>query len=162
MRRLLIVGCSATKDPAPGFMPALDRYRGAYYQMIRQVPAGELPEIVILSAQFGFIPSDGLIRDYNRRLTKARVAELLKGDRAAELLLILSRDPDEDPVVIDEVCIAAGWLYRQLVDQVLGELERAKVIEIRRRVYTSGGIGTQRSQLKAWLAKGVASGLERD
>lgn len=111
MKRLLIVGCSATKDPVPGLLPALDRYRGAYYQMIRQVPAGELPEIVILSAEFGFIPSGEAIPDYDRRLTKVRAAELLP---AAPLQFF--RALSGPGTYYPEICVAAGWLYRQVID----------------------------------------------
>ena len=146
MKRLLIVGCSATKDPAAGLLPALDRYRGAYYQMIRQVPADELPEIVILSAELGFIRSDAMIPDYDRRLTKVRAAELLPGApvQFADALRLGCYH-------YDEILVAAGWIYRQVIDVALDAMENKRGFPFYRRAHTTGGIGTQRGQLKLWL-----------
>lgn len=142
--RLLIVGCSATKDQRRGEIPALQRYTGAYYQMIKGY-AGEMPEIIILSAEYGFIRADKPIPDYDRIMDKARAAELLPGaGRSLSALL--------EEVNYDEVFVAAGQHYRTVIMPALRDL-RGYGFKIGHTICVRGGIGEQRSQLKAWLEK---------
>jgi hypothetical protein len=143
--RLLIVACSGTKSDQPGEMPAIDRYTGAYYQMIKN-HQGPLPEIVILSAKYGFIRANELIPDYNQLMTKERASELMKDTHRFGSVL--------NYCDYDEVFVAAGRDYRAVINVTFAGLWRTG-IKIEQTTWVSGGIGTQRSQLKAWLAKGA-------
>ena len=146
MRRLLIVGCSETKDHTPGEIPALSRYTGAYFQMIKTATE-PLPEIVILSAEYGFLRSHWPISDYSRRMDKACAAELLSDlAGATPLSIVLASEK------YDEVLVAAGELYRTTINESLASLQARGTFKFDVVRSTRGGIGEQRSQLKAWLA----------
>ncbi|NRP76121.1 hypothetical protein ILFOPFJJ_07045 [Ensifer psoraleae] len=68
--RLLILGCSATKRPDPGYMPAIYRYDGALWQTLRVTdPRGSTAWVAFLSAHYGFQDAAVPIADYNARLT---------------------------------------------------------------------------------------------
>ena len=79
MTRLLILGCSQRKRPDPGLLPAIERYDGPPYRVLRrylrQEPSAP-PTVYILSAEFGLIPSDQPIPYYDRRMTVQRAQEL--------------------------------------------------------------------------------------
>jgi hypothetical protein len=141
-RRLLVVACSATKSNAAGEMPAIERYNGAYYQMVKG-HQGELPEIVILSAEHGFIRADTPIQDYDRMMDKARAAELLPN---AHHHLGAALEHEQ----YDEVLIAAGKAYR---DVIFPAFRALRGVTTRHMTWVQGGIGAQRSQLKKWLSK---------
>ena len=72
--RLLILGCSQKKRPDSGLLPALTRYDGPMFRVLRKF-LRECPgeaqglEIYILSAEFGLIPASQPIPNYDRRMT---------------------------------------------------------------------------------------------
>lgn len=75
--QLLIVGASPTTRHHPDPMPAIERYDGAVYRFLRRTRcAWPGTAILILSAEYGLIPADQLIRDDGRRMTRERGAEL--------------------------------------------------------------------------------------
>src|SRR5947209_5490454 len=82
MTRLLIVACSRCKKPAVEQLPAIERYDGPAFRVLRkylrerQVSA---PKILILSAKYGLIDSAKLIRDYDYRLTPTTAQKLRPG-----------------------------------------------------------------------------------
>ena len=59
--RLLILSCSQRKAPAKGRLPAIDRYDGPAFRVLRKYlregPA-EVPTVLILSAKYGLIESE--------------------------------------------------------------------------------------------------------
>jgi hypothetical protein len=61
MRRLLILACSQRKNPARGKLPAIDRYDGPAFRVLRKYSrdsAANLPTVLILSAKHGLIAAD--------------------------------------------------------------------------------------------------------
>lgn len=140
--KLLIISCSSKKNTTPGVLPAVDRYRpGAYYQILHGVPRDQWPEIIVLSARYGFIQGNHPIPDYDQKMT-SKVASELQQDRFS--LLKLKRMIPSD---CDDVLICAGKLYRRVVMPHLAQLFRPET----QITSVYGGIGSQRSQLKAWL-----------
>ena len=139
-KNLLILGCSATKNHQTGPMPAARRYRGAYYQILHNVPGNKWPEIVILSAKLGFIRGEDLIEDYDLLLDKARSQELCEDETQRSTLLSLLSSEYEN------VFVAAGSLYRSVITRHLPQNLSALAR------HATGGIGMQRKQLKIWLA----------
>ncbi len=80
-RRCLIVGCSRTKVDTSERLPAIQRYNGPAYRVIRRFlreapAAGESLDIFILSAEFGLITADTKIPAYDRLMTESRADEL--------------------------------------------------------------------------------------
>jgi hypothetical protein len=69
VKRLLLIACSATKQPDPELLPALDRYQGTWFKVLhgyrRAHPQeAQTLDVWILSAEFGFIAAPTPIPDY--------------------------------------------------------------------------------------------------
>jgi hypothetical protein len=80
-RRCLILGCSRTKVDTSERLPAIQRYNGPAYRVIRRFlreasSASESLDIFILSAEFGLITADTRIPAYDRLMTVSRADEL--------------------------------------------------------------------------------------
>ena len=83
MKRLVILSWSQRKVQDKFLMPAMDRYDGPAYKIVRKylgaVPdARTYDEFLILSAEFGLIPDSRRIPYYDRRMTVERAEELHK------------------------------------------------------------------------------------
>lgn len=79
--RLLILSCSRRKRAGSRLLPALERYDGPAFQVLRKFiidcPATALKlDIRILSAKFGLIPADRLIPCYDQPMTINRATAL--------------------------------------------------------------------------------------
>lgn len=139
MTRLLIIACSAKKRPDAGAMPAIERYDGPWYRTLRRYRAmgGPMPDVWILSGEFGLIHGTTPIPDYNRLMTASRAAMLDQQIRDA-----LSRAMRPE---VDEVFICAGVVY-------VHTLLRHRDVFGGRSVHVApGGIGTKMGHLKRWL-----------
>lgn len=79
MRRLLVLSCSRRKRSDPGLLPAIERYDGPPFRVLRrylrQQPA-DPPDVYILSAEFGLMHGDRPIPYYDRLMTPQRAREL--------------------------------------------------------------------------------------
>jgi hypothetical protein len=80
MHRLLILACSQRKDGAAGVMPAIDRYDGPAFRVLRKFlleSPEHAPRVLILSARYGLIDSDHRIPEYDCRMSPT-IAERLR------------------------------------------------------------------------------------
>jgi Family of unknown function (DUF6884) len=80
-RRLLILGCSQRKCPNPEPLPALERYDGPAFRVLRKFlrdspGEAQLVDILVLSAEFGLLSAHQAIPNYDRRMTPQRASEL--------------------------------------------------------------------------------------
>ncbi len=104
-RRLLVLACSARKQKDAGLWPAIDRYDGPAFRVLRKALADTVdpPDVLILSARYGLIPCDREIPGYDRRLTSGdadalrpgvlrALGDALAGGAYAEVGLCLGRD----------------------------------------------------------------------
>lgn len=72
-KQLLVLGCSQTKRETDGLLPAIDRYNGSSYRVLRnflrerQWPAKL--SVAILSAKYGLVGGFTGIEDYDERMT---------------------------------------------------------------------------------------------
>nr|WP_275974366.1 DUF6884 domain-containing protein [Argonema galeatum] len=132
---MLIVACSQRKRSDADLLPAIERYDGPVFRLLRRFlrkqPAAPL-DIYILSAKFGLISSEYLIPDYDRRMTKthsrqlqpeviAKFEEILNVKSYQKLCLCLGRDYflalDKYDILIKSglsVRIATGSLGKKL------------------------------------------------
>lgn len=81
-RRLLILSCSQSKIQGSTLLPALARYDGPKFRLVRKfqrdcVAEASLLDIYVLSAKYGLIPASKPIQFYDRRLSHARIAVLM-------------------------------------------------------------------------------------
>lgn len=141
-RCLLIVACSYRKRKDISLLPALDRYDGPAFRVLRrflqQHPLASL-HICILSAEFGLISHERLIPDYDRRMTPQRSQEL-KPSVLAELKHILSTGSYQ------KLFICVGKDYRSALDGHEELVPPEVTVEI-----ATGGLGKKLAQLHDWL-----------
>lgn len=80
---LLIMGCSKRKRPDSALLPALERYDGPLFRVLRKYlrsPESQQRYLhtYVLSAQFGLIPASLPIPNYDCRMTRQRAIELME------------------------------------------------------------------------------------
>lgn len=140
--RLLILSCSTTKRTTEGELPALTRYDGPAYRVLRKalrdLPQKDHPRIAILSARFGLIASDTPIPWYDCRMTPERAAVLMP---AVQRDLHAWLHPD-----VTDIFITLGRAYRPVLgDMPLGEWHITEA---------QGSIGMRLGQIRRWLHEG--------
>jgi hypothetical protein len=134
---MLILACSRRKRSDEELLPAVERYDGPAFRVLRRFVrerSSEAPEILILSAEHGLIPHDLPIPNYNRTMTRARALQLrphvvqrlghVLGVRHYQRVLVLAGrtylealgTPDYLFADEMEVRIGAGSLGRRLAD----------------------------------------------
>ena len=79
--RLLILGCSKKKNPAPGEIPVLERYKGPIFGVVnkylRKNPEqAQSLDIYILSARFGLIAAETEIPNYDQKINPEQAQAL--------------------------------------------------------------------------------------
>jgi hypothetical protein len=148
--RSLILSCSASKSTAAEPLPALERYRGPAFTVVRRYlrahPAALTIDlqIGILSAEYGLIGPDTLIPPYNRRMTRGRAVVLqphviavlrdwLAPQKSVRIFMMLGKDYQPAVEPLD------AWLPGEVVEMVVA----------------AGGSGRKQQQLARWL-DGVA------
>ena len=143
MNRLLIISCSQRKVKSPELLPAIDRYDGPTYQILRKFHNEKgLPQnldIRIISSLYGLIRSNTPIRDYDLRMTDERADQITLAIQN-ELNALLKMPPR-----FCQVFIHLGKTYRCTLDGVHWGL--ISTLE------ASGGIGEKNAQMKVWLEK---------
>ena len=154
---LLILSCSATKRGLPGLMPAVYRYDGPAYRVLRASgwPGSDGPHVrvVILSAYHGPLDPFTPIEDYDVKMDGDRAQVLSQFWPLGKRLLGLLDHPTS------EVFVFGGALYREVIQAwgAAGPFEHVPG-EV---AYSDGGIGTQLGQLTRWLeARNAAFRLE--
>lgn len=107
MSRCLILGCSRTKINNPEEIPALNRYDGPTFKVVRRFLADKSHDdkdidIYILSAAFGLIHSSTPISDYDLKMTPdiaytlqpkvLSMFEIISKSKYSEIFILLSKD----------------------------------------------------------------------
>ena len=108
-RRLLLLGCSATKWRDPGDLPALDRYDGPVFRVVRQRrrEGRRLPLMLILSAAYGLIGPQNPVTYYDQRLDDQTAAMWSANPPGRELFR-------RAYLAAGDVFTVAGWNYLQV------------------------------------------------
>jgi len=146
LSRLLLLSCSQRKKFNEGLLPAIDRYDGpAYYVLRRYLRQNSTlsVDVRILSAKYGLIPANYYLPYYDRRITKEQshklhhqvITELetiLSSKSYTNLLICLGRDYleaiyDYEAIIPDglSVQVATGGIGRKLsvlYDWLYGDL----------------------------------------
>lgn len=80
--QLLILGCSARKHPVDGPLPALTRYDGPHYRVLRSFLRKNVwptnLSLGVLSAEYGLIGGLAPIANYDQRMSRERAIDLLQ------------------------------------------------------------------------------------
>jgi hypothetical protein len=142
MKSLLILACSERKRPDAALIPAIERYEGPAFRVVRkfrrETPRHSLA-VFVLSARFGLIDESELIPNYDVRMTKQRAVEL-QANVSRTLLAVIDRDAPR------RIGFCVGNLYRRALDDAQGRLPHTIPHE-----YLAGGLGVRLTALKRWL-----------
>ena len=140
-KRLLILGCANRKRDSGGLLPALDRYDGPAYRVIRNfLRVYQWPEdvsIAVLSAEYGLFGILKGIRQYDKRMDLAAAAA-----KAPECSTILSKWATSHR----SVHVALGKDYMPAVQPGL------ETLPLESQVFM-GGIGQKLHQIKTFLTE---------
>jgi hypothetical protein len=130
--------------PASGLLPALERYDGVAYRIVKKLQRhGQYPEdvdLLVLSAKYGVINHDRPIPHYDLRMTRGRALELADASRDFLIRLLKGRS-------YGEVFISAGKDYLLALEPFDAWCGSVSV-----RV-NKGSIGIQLKGLKRWLLR---------
>lgn len=142
-RYLLILSCSKRKRPDPGLLPAIERYDGVNFRVLRKARReGYWPDhldVLILSAKYGLLEWDKPIENYDSRMTQKRALEL-QSTVGTQLSGYLSQTDYQ------EVFINLGRAYLIALASAQQELNIQEKVR-----YATGGIGKKMAQMKSWL-----------
>ncbi|MBE9125377.1 MULTISPECIES: DUF6884 domain-containing protein [unclassified Coleofasciculus] len=141
---LLILACSQRKRSDPGLLPAIIRYDGPTFRLLRRFLAHQASHsraisVYILSAEFGLISDDREIPYYDRRMTRMR-SHQLQPKVVAELENILSFSSYQ------ELFICVGRDYLQALDGYKAIIPEGLGVRI-----ATGSLGKKLSELHYWL-----------
>lgn len=140
---LVILGCGQRKRRTSRLLPAIERYDGPTFRVIRRhsrEDATGSADVYVLSARFGLIRGDVRIPRYDRRLVRSDYRALQKRV-ARQLTRTLRR---EEP---RRLFVSVGRGYWPLLADSL-----ARHVTTSRVVVAAGSIGGRASQLAQWLA----------
>jgi hypothetical protein len=161
MTAVLVLACSQKKRPDAGELPALERYDGPAFRVLRRqlraaarrdplrgdLLRGDLT-VLVLSARFGLIEASRPIPDYDERMTATRAEELaaIVGRGLRDWLRVLPAE---------RVGLCLGRIYRRALADV--ECDPPAGVEFE---FLEGGLGRRLTALKAWLER-ESSRVER-
>ena len=144
MNRALFLACTRRKVPGAKPLPAVQRYDGPCFRVLRRYlrckPDAGL-RVWAISARFGLISAATPIPAYDAPMTSRRAEEL----RSAVLAKFLEghrRHP------FDEAFACLGKNYAQAMSDCWQHVREGAEVFL-----ASGGIGGQSSQLRTWLGR---------
>ena len=142
-RYLLILACSRRKRRVPGSLPAIERYDGVNYRVLRKAKReGRWPrrlDVLILSAKHGLLEPGASIESYDLLMTPERAKQL----RPAVLASMTER---LSATKYEEVFLNVGKTYRLAMNGWDAEVGRETRI-----IYADGGIGQKAGAMLRWL-----------
>ena len=138
-RRLLILSCSQRKRASHDPLPAIDRYNGPLFfvlrRFLRERPRqASLLDVYILSAAYGLIPGDFSTTLYDRKMNTSRIAEL-----QPQIATAFSGIRRDDYI---SVCFVLGKAYLKALEGLQAHKEA---------IVAYGPMGKRQTQLKKWL-----------
>lgn len=150
-RRLLILSCSQRKRSKPGLVPAVERYDGPAFRVLRrflreQPDDSKHLDVFILSAAYGLISAKRLIAEYDQVMTSQRAAEL--HDKVLATFANLIRTD------YTELCLAMSMKYLMALEGWSALVPPRVSVTI-----TDGPQGLKLAQLKRWLWQDKAGDL---
>ncbi len=147
--RLLILSCSQSKHSVKGKLPALSRYDGPSFRVMKKyirecTSEVHLPDTYILSAKFGLISADHPIPNYDLRMTPQRV-EQLKQQTLSEAKQILNDKQYQD------FFISMGKDYLKVLDGYESLISSNLNVTV-----AQGSMGRKLTELRNWLHSNIS------
>jgi hypothetical protein len=138
------MACSQRKRNDKGMLPAIERYDGPAFRVLRKyLQEHQSADVItyILSAKFGLIDGKRLLHDYNRRMSSAR-ADSLRPLVAGKVTRLLRQE------CWDEIGICLGRDYFRTMPKDFMRSCDAIPVSI-----LGGGLGKRLTSLRSWLNK---------
>ena len=131
-------------------MPAIDRYNGPVFRVLRKflrvsLDESNLLDVYVLSAQFGLIPASTPIPNYDRRMTAQRARELSSCVLSGFAQLFERRS-------YREVYLCVGREYLSCLSGYESVVPQCTKVNVAR-----GSLGERQFRLREWLDKGRSS-----
>jgi len=141
--RLLVMACSATKKKVAGLLPAIVRYDGPAFHVLRKylAHATDAPTVLIVSARYGLLDADHPISDYDCRIT-AGAAEAIRPDVLRAFGEHLSHQR------YGEVAFCVGHDYQTAVEGYESLITAGTTV-----TFIPGGQRARLRNLRAWLRR---------
>src|SRR5258706_6351699 len=142
VQRLLLMSCGSRKRPDTMPLPALERYDGPSFRVLRRYLATHPvapPDVYILSARYGLIPTDQPIPYYDQRLTPQRATEPEAAVRDMLARILARRE-------FEQIYLAVGRDYARALDGSTEFMPAAASV-----VAAEGSQGKRPAQLHDWL-----------
>ncbi len=142
-QRLLILSCSQRKNTSQEQLPAIERYNGPLFfvlrRFLRECPLkAEWLDVYILSAYYGLIPADFQTEFYDQKMNFSRVVELQPQIKTTFSDILRKNHAS--------ICFVLGRTYQKAFEDL-----KHKIPMPTRSVFTHGVIGKRQTQLKKWL-----------
>lgn len=142
--RCLILGCSRTKIESPELLPAIERYDGPPYRVLRRYLSKNQSDILsldiyVLSAKFGLIDGRLCIENYDQKMTMERAAQLNEGVIDRFRVELLPRD-------YDEIFLSMGKTYLQALIGIDDLIDKQTSV-----IKPISSSGKQLTELRNWL-----------
>jgi hypothetical protein len=146
MNRALVLSCSQSKRAEDAKLPAIERYNGPAFRLLRRYMENTVEElgIYILSAEFGLIPHHRLIPFYDQRMTKQRAQELRVKVTGQARRLFTTKAPRRKQK--HQLFINLGRNYLQAFEPTFDFLVSGSIITM-----ASGASGKRLAEMHDWL-----------
>jgi hypothetical protein len=142
MKRLLILACSSRKRSDQSLLPAIQRYDGPSFRVLRKYlrsVSDEDLKVLILSAEFGLIADHEPIPNYDRLMSTLRAVQL-RPKVISEFAKVIGE------VAPTSMLISAGQTYMR----AMPDLQSVQAQGVAVRV-ADGPPGKKLSRLHDWL-----------
>ena len=142
MRRVLVISCSRRKRKGRGVLPAIERYDGPIFRLLRRflAQARKPPKILILSARYGLIELDHPTANYDEKMT-AQTAYLIRGEVGDALRVALKGAGGR--IVKTDLFLCMG---RNYIEAIGAQLPPSVSVRL-----APGSMGTKLAALHQWL-----------
>jgi hypothetical protein len=142
--RCLILGCSRIKTESSESIPAIERYDGPPYKVLRRYlrqnsDVADRLDIFILSAEYGLINGNTPILHYERRMTRKRALGFREPVREKLQRHLAFRK-------YDEIFLSMGQTYLKAMDGIEGLFDEDTKI-----IISAATSGKKLTELKSWL-----------
>ena len=142
-RRLLILSCSERKHTSKELLPAIERYNGPVFFLLRRFlrdcpEKARLLDVYILSAAHGLIPASQLIAPYDQKMIQYRASELQPHVLATFGELMQNN--------YTSLCIVMGKAYLAALEGWWDLVPTNLALMV-----AKGPMGVKQAQLKNWL-----------
>jgi hypothetical protein len=142
--RCLILGCSSAKSGSPEPLPAIQRYDGPPFKVLRRYLAAtsesnQIPDIFILSAKYGLIGGQTTIASYDQRMTKKRAIAMRDS-------VLAIAESDLLPQGYSQILLSMGHTYLQAISGLENLVDEFSEI-----IVSHGPAGNKLTQLRNWL-----------